>query len=734
VRKTLNKKKKKKTHVPLRLNIVFFVVFLLFSVLILRLGELQIVYGDDFKREIQRTEDVTVNNPVPRGKMYDRTGKVVVDNTPLNAITYTKSKTVTQDEMVKTAEKLSKLIKVDYFKRDSTGVIKKDPKTGKDEINIPIRDMKDFWIYKHPNEAKAKITKKELKKLDDKKIYQLMLDRITDKELASFTPDDLKVLWIYDQFNKGYALTPQIVKNKDVTSDEFAVVSENLEKLPGVDTTTDWDRAYPSGDTLKTVLGNVTSADEGIPKEQVDAYLARDYSRNDRVGKSYLEQEYEDVLHGQKAKVKNITDKSGKVLSTQVVSNGERGKDLVLTIDMDLQKQVEAIIEDELRKAKTAPNTSLLDRAFVVLMNPHTGEVLTMAGKQLVKNPETGQLETKDFALGNITTSYNVGSAVKGATVLTGYKTGAIHPGSTQLDEPLKIANTPVKKSWKTFGTLNDLRALQVSSNVYMWKTVIAMGGGHYVPNEPLPLNPKTWDTMRQSFAQFGLGSRTGIDLPNESAGFKGQDKTPGLLLDLAIGQYDTYTPMQLVQYVSTIANGGYRVQPHLVKEIREPLLENNNEMGPIIQEIQPNILNKIDMQDDWITRVQQGFKLVMQAQGGTSYSYFRGVNYSPAGKTGTAQAFYDGPQRKKFGKEPPEVMNLSLVSYAPSDNPEVAMAVLVPWVYQGNTGPNINEFIGRRVLDAYFNLKKERAAQSQTPASSQSTTVNQSSQVTSGN
>jgi penicillin-binding protein A len=716
VSKTLNKKKKKKTHVPFRLNMLFFVVFLLFSVLILRLGELQIVYGDDFKREIQRTEDITVNNPVPRGKIYDRTGKVIVDNTPLRAITYTKSKNVSQDEMVKTAEKLSKLIKVDYFKRDKSGQVKKDPQTGKDEINIPIRDMKDFWIYKHPIEVKAKITAKEVKKLDDKKIYQLELDRITDAELASFTPEDLKTLWIYDQFNKGYALTPQIVKNKDVTDDEFAVVSENLENLPGVDTTTDWDRKYQFDTTLKTVLGNVTSAEEGIPKEQLEAYLARDYSRNDRVGKSYIEMEYEDVLHGQKAKVKNVTDKNGNVLSTQVVSNGERGKDLVLTIDMDLQKQVEAIIEDELKKAKTAPNTSLLDRAFVVLMNPHTGEVLTMAGKQYSKDPVTGQMKMNDFALGNITTSYNVGSAIKGATVLTGYKTGAIHPGSVQVDEPLQIAHTPVKKSWKTFGPLNDLRALQVSSNVYMWKTVIAMGGGHYYPNQPLPLNPKTWDTMRQSFAQFGLGTKTGVDLPNETAGFKGQDKTPGLLLDLAIGQYDTYTPMQLVQYVSTIANGGYRVQPHLVKEIREPVME-NNQLGPIIQEIQPNILNKINMQDDWINRVQQGFKLVMQVQGGTSYTYFRGVDYSPAGKTGTAQAFYDGPERKKFGKQPPEVMNLSLVSYAPSDNPEIAMAVLVPWVYQGNTGPNINEFIGRRVLDAYFNLKKERAAKAQSPA-----------------
>ncbi|MBT2726524.1 penicillin-binding protein 2 [Bacillus sp. ISL-75] len=669
---------------------LFFVVFLLFSILILRLGELQIVFGDDFKREIERTEDITVNNPVPRGKMFDRNGKIIVDNTPLNAITYTKYQQTTQKEMLESAAKLAKII-------------------NKDTSKVPVRDKKDYWILKHPKEAKAKVTKKEWalyeqKKLDDKQIYKLQIDRITEDEVNSIIGEDLETLAIYRDFNSGYALTPQIVKNKNVTPKEFAIVSENLENLPGVDTTTDWERKYVFGDTLKSILGDVTSSEAGIPKEQLEKYMARDYSRNDRVGKSYLELKYEDVLHGQKAKVKNVTDKSGKILSTEVVSEGKRGKDLVLTIDMDLQKKVEDIIEEEMWSAKQKPNTSLLDRAFVVLMDPHTGEVLSLAGKQIGKD-KNGKTVMKDFAGGNITTSYNVGSAVKGATILTGYKTGAIQPGSTQLDEPLRIASSPVMSSWRTFGRINDLRALQVSSNVYMWKTVIAMAGGQYRPNQPLPLDYSAFDTMRQSFSQFGLGTRTGIDLPNEMSGFPGPERTPGLLLFLSIGQYDTYTPIQLAQYVSTIANGGNRIQPHLVKEIREPEME-NNELGPIVEEIQPKVLNRLDMKQSWIKRVQEGFRMVMQVGDGTAVSYFKSADYHPAGKTGTAQAFYDGADKSKRGTE---VMNLSLVSFAPSNNPEVAMAVVVPWAYQGNSGPSINNLIGRRVLDAYFDLKKER-------------------------
>ncbi|ULT59904.1 penicillin-binding protein 2 [Neobacillus drentensis] len=670
---------------------VFFVVFILFSVLILRLGELQIVFGDDFKREIQRTEDITVNNPVPRGKMYDRNGSTIVDNSPLNAITYTKSQNVTQEEMLDTAAKLAKIISMDTSK-------------------VPVRDKKDFWIMKHPKEAKKKITKKEWalynqKKLDDKEIYQLQLDRVTDQEINSIQGEKLETLAIYSKFNSGYALTPQIVKNKDVTAEEFASVSENLENLPGVDTTTDWKREYAFGDTLKSILGDVTSSEAGIPKEQLDKYLAHGYSRNDRVGKSYLELKYEDVLHGQKAKVKTVTDKAGKVLSTDVVSEGKRGDDLVLTIDMQLQQQVEKIIEEEMWSAKSKPNTGVMDRAFVVVTNPNTGEILSMAGK-LIGKDSNGKTVMKDYASGTFTSSYNVGSAVKGATILTGYQTGAIKPGSYQLDEPLVIKNTPIKKSWKTFGTINDLRALQVSSNVYMWKTVIAMAHGKYVPHGTLNMETaKTFNTMRQSFSQFGLGTRTGIDLPNEMSGFQGTENIPGKLLDFAIGQYDTYTPMQLAQYVSTIANGGNRVQPHIVKEIREPVMD-SNKLGPIVEEMEPKVLNRIDMKDAWIKRVQEGFRMVMQVGDGTATSTFRSAPYNPAGKTGTAQAFYDGSDKTKRGTE---VWNLSLVSYAPADNPEVAIAVVVPWAYAGSSGPSINNLIGRRVMDAYFDLKKTR-------------------------
>ncbi|OCA92542.1 peptidoglycan D,D-transpeptidase FtsI family protein [Pseudobacillus wudalianchiensis] len=695
-------KRKKKTHVPFRMNMMFFVVFLLFSILIFRLGIVQIVQGEDYQRKIERTEDVTVNASVPRGKIFDRNGQIVVDNVPQNAITYTRKKGATQEEMLETAEKLAKLI-------------------DKETDQVTERDKKDYWLIKNEEKAKKKITDKEWEKANEneissKELYQMQLDRITEKDLKTLTKQDLEVLAIYREFTSGYAMTPQVVKNKNVSEEEYAVVSENLASLPGVNTTTDWDRAYAYDNTLKTVLGNISSSREGLPKEMVDFYLSRDYSRNDRVGKSYIEYQYEEVLRGQKTKVKNVTDKSGNILDSEVVREGQRGNDLVLTIDMDLQLAVEKIIEEELGQAKRQGGHPLLDRIFVTVMDPNTGEILTLAGKQFVV--KDGKAEMRDFALGNLTTSYTMGSVVKGATVLTGYMTGAIHPGEYLVDEPLKFAGSggKTKSSWFNRGGamgISDQYALMRSSNVYMFKTAMKIGKAKYRPNGPLRISPETLPTMRRYFSQFGLGVRTGIDLPNEQVGFQGELTQPGLALDFAIGQFDTYTPLQLAQYVSTIANGGYRMKPHIVKEIRQPIAE-TGKIGPVVEEVEPQVLNRLDATPSEIKHVQEGFYAVMHGSQGTAKKYFAGVDYNPAGKTGTAEGLYDGPKREDYlkrGEQLPMTWNVNLVGYAPYDNPEVAFAVVVPWAYQhsANSAP-LNNNVGRKVLDKYFELKAQRA------------------------
>jgi cell division protein FtsI/penicillin-binding protein 2 len=168
--------------------------------------------------------------------------------------------------------------------------------------------------------------------------------------------------------------------------------------------------------------------------------------------------------------------------------------------------------------------------------------------------------------------------------------------------------------------------------------------------------------------------------------------------LDFAIGQYDSYTPLQMAQYVSTIANGGYRVQPRIVKEIRDPA-DGKEEIGPVAAEIQPKVLNRINATEEWVKRVQSGFRGVFTEPLGTGRA-FAGEPYRPAGKTGTAETVDRGTR----------VWNLSLVAYAPYENPEVAMAVVVPSAYvKGGTPNHVNLDIGKRVLRAYFDLEEKR-------------------------
>lgn len=688
----MNKKMKteKRKSLPIRLNILFLLAFIIFTIVVVRLGMVQIVFGEDYTNEVQKQEEVDVSTSVPRGKIYDRNLNTIVKNKPMNAITYTRTSSTSQEDRLKIAKKLAEMIKIDTDK-------------------ITERDKKDYWILTRPKKAEKLITDQDRKKVKDGKLkeddlYQLQLDRITEDKLNELTDQDLKVLAIKRQMDSGYALSPQYIKNKDVTAKEMAVVSEHLDELPGVDVTSDWKRDYPYNGLLRTMIGSISDSNEGLPKSLLDHYLSLGYNRNDRVGKSYLEAEYENVLQGQKEKVKNITNKSGDIVDKEVISEGKSGKDLVLTIDVDMQKEIEKIIEDELKSAKAQHSAPLLDRAFVVMMDPRNGEVLSIAGKQL-KN-ESGKLKVDDYALGAMTSSYAMGSAVKGATVLTGLQTGAINLNTTFRDEPLWIGDSPnAKKSWRLgLGTLGIQGALEQSSNVFMFKTAIALGKGQYKAHQPLNLQTKAFDTFRYYFSQFGLGVKTGIDLPNEASGYKGSQRLPGFLLDFSIGQYDTYTPLQLAQYVSTIANGGYRMRPQLVKEIREP--DSKKGIGAVTQSVQPEVLNKLDMSDQYIKEVQNGFRRVMTK--GTAAGQFASASYKPAGKTGTAQSFYDGPDKSKTGTS---TYNTTLVAYAPYDNPEVAISVVVPWVYNnyGQRYSMTNE-IGRKVLDKYFELKSKQS------------------------
>ena len=442
-----------------RINFIFGFIVFIFAIVVLRLGYLQIAQGSHYKQLIKNDENITVNESVPRGRILDRNGKVLVDNASKMSITYTRNRKTSQKEMLNTAKKLTDLIKMDTDK-------------------ITERDKKDFWIQMYPSSAK-KLMRKEQLMLEDGSISQdqfdtQLRDKIGKKQLKQLTKKDLQVLAIYREMNAGSTLDPQTIKNEDVSEKEYAAVSQQLSKLPGVNTTMDWDRKYPYGDTLRGIFGDVSTSTEGIPKELTEQYLSKGYSRNDRVGKSYLEYQYEDVLKGTKKQMKYTTDKSGRVISSEVLNPGSRGHDLQLTIDIDLQKKVESLLEKQISNLRSQ-GAKDMDNALMVVQNPKNGDILAIAGKQIDK-----QGKLKDYDIGNFTAQYTVGSSVKGGTLLAGYQNKAINVGETMVDEPLKFQGGLTKRSYFNKNghvSIDDKQALMHSSNVYMFKTALKLAG-----------------------------------------------------------------------------------------------------------------------------------------------------------------------------------------------------------------------------------------------------------------
>ncbi|AXH99005.1 penicillin-binding protein 2 [Sporosarcina sp. PTS2304] len=700
-KKTDQSKATQRQHIPFRMNFLFVAIFALFSLLIFRLGYLQIVKGDDYTSALERTEEIAVNTSTPRGRIFDRNGQVLIDNEAKNAITYTKTSSTTSAEMLKLARKISKWMAADTKR-------------------VTIGDKRDFWILLNPEEAAKKVPKEEQISLseDDKlskkdvqrQINQLTRDRITDEELSSLTSEDIKVLAIYREMMAGYAYSPQIIKSDGVTDREFAIISERLDELPGFNTTTDWERVKKSD---SAILGSTTSPVEGIPRSHVNYFLARDYSRNDRVGRSYLESYYEDLLKGQKTIVKNIKDRTGKVIETKTVKEGVPGKDLVLTTDSDLQHALEDVVSNKLLRLKQTPNTSALESAFLVMLDPNNGEILSLVGKKVVKDESTGKWAIQDYTFGTFTSAYEVGSTVKLATMLTGYHEGAARIGEVKIDQPINVGGRYKRSLFNPNGrvALNDISAIGRSSNVYMFRIAMGLGNAVYRPGQGLPIDKKAFDTFRENFASFGLGVKTGIDLPGEYTGVTGTETIPGKLLDFSIGQFDTYTPLQMAQYVATIASDGKRIAPRILKEIREPSPD-GDVLGPLVEERPVQLLNYIKNSQPEIDQVKKGMHYVYYGNNGTASGLLAGASYDGAGKTGTAESFY-----YTGNKSNPVIptINLSHVGYAPSKNPEVAYSVIVPYIstntkrYPSATASEI----AREALDVFFDLKRQRNAES---------------------
>ena len=660
----------------IRFKILIYIIVVVFIIITIKLYSLTIIESSIYKENLKHlTSSIVYGDTAPRGRIYDRNHKLLVDNKSIPVILYKKQKKITKNEEIELAYKIADIIDMDFSK-------------------LALINLKEFWIDQNKTLANAKITEEEWEKLKNRKLNQddiknLKLDRITEEELSTYTSIDKEAAYIYYLMNKGYSYQEKVIKDENITDKEYAYIAEHSSELNGFDVSYRWERVYLYGDTFRDILGNISS----ITAENKNEFLKKGYSLDDIVGVSYLEKQYEDILKGTKATYKL---ENGKL---NLISEAKRGNDIVLTIDIELQRAIENILEEEVIRTKKEGNTTYYNKSYVVIQQPNTGEILAMSGKQVVVNGK--EYKTYDVTPGIVTNPMTPGSVVKGASILVGYHTGAINMGEYMNDSCIKIYMKPRKCSWSKLGRINDIDALAYSSNIYQFKTAMKVDGYKYTYNGKWNAKKSTFDIYRNIFNQFGLGVKTGIDLPIESIGNIGTNYSSDLLLNFAIGQYDTYTPMQLSQYITTYASNGNRYQPHLLKAVYEESV--GNELGNLLYEVEPVILNKVDVKDEYIKRVQQGLRAVLTYGLGKN---IMGDSPTPSGKTGTSESFLD---TDGDGKVDTETLSNAYVGYAPNDEPVMSITVTSPDLVDPNGKSSsrsyLNHRLTRMISNKFFEL-----------------------------
>ena len=623
----------------------YILVIFLFCILGVRLISIRASKEEYQEKLLAKTEVYVSGSSAPRGRILDTNGNVLVDNIGVKTIYYNKIKGINIEDEIEIAKKLADILTI-----DAAGT----------------KALKDYWLVTNSN-GKSLITEEEYKLLEERKltnndITDLKYERITEEMLNSFSDIEKKAAHIYSLMNDGYVYSKKEIL-KDVSESEYAKVIES--NIPGITGELSWERIYLYGDTLKNIFGSIGL----IPEERKEEYLSSGYELTDTVGLSYLEYEYEEYLKGTKAEYLVNSDNT-----LTLVSEEKRGNDLVLSIDINLQLKVEEIIKDKIILGDKYPNTDYYKDSYALVSDPNNGSILAIAG---IRRNDDGLWS--DISLNTINKSFTIGSAVKGATIAVGYKYGLIEMDKYITDSCVKLYLVPEKCSFKNLGRINDLTALAYSSNYYQYLIAIALTGNTYKPNIKLNATEEHFNIYRNMLASFGLGVKTEIDLPGEQTGIIGKTIADDLLLNLAIGQYDTYTPVEVLQYINSLATGK-RTALSLMKEIKS-----NDD---VILNNESTVLNEIELEQVYLDRIREGLKLVLSEGTGRIY-VDKSIN--AAGKTGTSESFYDS---NSDGSVDVATITSTFAGYFPSDNPKFSVVVITPNISHNN-GSNDTMYYG---------------------------------------
>lgn len=665
--------------IPIRLNLLFAIVILLFLTIIGRLLYMQVLHKDFYENKLASASQTRVTMGSARGEIYDAAGKPLVQNTVKQVVSFTRSNKMTAADLKDISKKL-----LDYVTVTSP--------------ELTDRQMADYYladteVYKKTVEAlpKDKRYDSDGNQLSESELYNNAAESIAVNQL-NYSDDEKKAIYLFSQLNSVENFATGNIQTDPLTDTQVALIASASKKLPGISISTSWDRKVLET-SLSSIVGTVSSEKSGLPAEEVDAYLKKGYSLNDRVGTSYLEKQYEEVLQGKRTIKEIHLDKHGDMESVENIEEGSKGKNIKLTIDLAFQDSVDNLLKNYFNSELANGGARYSEGVYAVALNPKTGAVLAMSGMK--HNVETGELTTD--SLGTVTNVFVPGSVVKAATISSGWENGVLSGNQTLTDQPIVFQGSAPINSWYTpyysSFPITAVEALEYSSNAYMVQTALGMMGQTYQPEMTVKTNQleSAMGKLRSTFGEYGLGVSTGIDLPDESTGFVPKEYSFANYITNVFGQFDNYTPMQLAQYVATIANNGVRLAPHIV----EGVYDNNEQggLGELIQAIDTKEINKVNISESDMAILHQGFYQVSHGTSPltTGRAFSDGATVSISGKTGTAESYVAGGQ---------EANNTNAVAYAPTENPQIAVAVVFP--HNTNLTKNVGPAIARDIINLY--------------------------------
>lgn len=651
-------------------------VIVLFSIFAADLFRIQIIHSDDYKNQRVAFSHSDTTIVASRGEILDCNGKKLVTNKQVNSVVFNGSYFPRVDEQEQRNEIILSLIKL----------FEKYEVEWNDWLPLYLDD-KGQVQFMPDREADIKILKsKSILYLNDYATAQNCFDEIKTKfKLEEYSDEDaLKIASVCCSLKRiVFSTTNPYTFADDVPVELASAIKENSGFYVGVEINVDTARQYLDGTIAPHIIG-VTGAlnaeeyeqkkqeyeeavsDENLSTQEQTVLNLRAYSMNDEIGKFGLESAMETYLRGTNGVERTITDSAGNK-STEVLVAPVQGYTVVLTINADLQLATQEALGRFI--AKNRDNEAIPAVGSAVVMDVNTGAVLACAtypSYNLTSYYDDYNELAKDKSspLWNraLQSTYEPGSTFKLSVALAGLEEGVIDKNTSVFCNQIYdfFKDTHFKCLHK-HGYIDVEEALNQSCNIFFYETGRLLG----------------INKMNDYCTRLGLGQKTGVEI-NESSGVlasieyrqaHGGTWYPGDTVQAAIGQSDNlFTPIQLCNYVATIANGGTRYKAHFVKSVKsadytETILENT-----------PVVLNKTGISKESIDTVKEGMKRL-----GARLSSFEGLPVAVAAKTGTAES------KAKVNGQIESGLNGFMVSFAPADKPEIAVCVAIENLSSGS-------------------------------------------------